>query len=236
MKLSDFDFDLPRELIARFPAERRDGSRLLVVERGSGRISHHRFSDLPGLLAAGDFLVMNNSRVIPVRLLGRINGRTAEMLAVKNLGDRRIEALCQPAARFKVGETFVMAGGPQARVMAGGERGHRLLLFDREFAEVLEHGCAPLPPYIKRKAQEASARRAFDLERYQTVYAREPGSIAAPTAGLHFTDEILETIRRRHEVLEITLDVGEATFQKIEREDIAETLAQTVQPQHQPAE
>jgi S-adenosylmethionine:tRNA ribosyltransferase-isomerase len=222
MKLSDFDFDLPRERIARFPAERRDGSRLLRLDRASGSVSHHCFHELPGLLAADDFLVINNSRVVPARLLGRIGGRSAEMLLVRDLGDGKVEALCLPASRFKPGAVFAMEDGPRGEVTATGPRGRRVLLFDRNGAKVLEHGFAPLPPYIKRKAQEAVARRGFDLERYQTVYAQFPGSIAAPTAGLHFTPGVLESVREKHAVLEITLEVGEATFQKIESENISE--------------
>jgi S-adenosylmethionine:tRNA ribosyltransferase-isomerase len=222
MKLTDFDFNLPQELIARLPAERRDGSRLLMLDRKSGTVAHHRFSDLPGLLAAGDFLVMNNSRVQPARLLGWINGKAAEMLVVKNLGSNQLEVLCQPAAQFKPGAVFVVENGPRGEVIAAGERGRRVLRFDRGYDNVLDFGYAPLPPYIKRKAGEAAARRRFDLERYQTVYARDAGSIAAPTAGLHFTPEVLECLRQEHSLLEITLEVGEATFQKIEVEDIAQ--------------
>jgi S-adenosylmethionine:tRNA ribosyltransferase-isomerase len=221
MKLSDFDFELPPALIARIPADRRDDSRLLRLERKSGAVSHHRFRDLPALLDPGDFLVMNNSRVRPARLLGRINGRPAELLIVRDLGGTTLEVLCQPAARFTTGAEFVADGGPRAEVLAGGERGRRRLCFDRAYEQVLEHGYAPLPPYIKRKAGEAAARRRFDLERYQTVYARDPGSIAAPTAGLHFTPKVLARVREHHELLEITLAVGEATFQKIESEDIS---------------
>lgn len=220
MKLSDFDFELPPELIARLPAERRDASRLLRLERASGAVSHHRFADLPDLLAEGDFLVLNDSRVLPARLLGQVNGRAAEMLVVRDLGEGRLEALCRPASRFVPGAVFVADGGPRAEVLEAGGRGRRRLRFDREYARVLEHGYAPLPPYIKRRAAEAASRREFDRERYQTVYAREPGSIAAPTAGLHFTPEVLERLRRRHELLAVTLAVGEATFQGIESEDL----------------
>jgi S-adenosylmethionine:tRNA ribosyltransferase-isomerase len=220
MRLSDFDFDLSAELIVRFPAERRDGSRLLLLNRQDGHVSHHRFQDLPDLLAAGDFLVMNNSRVLPARLFGRIDGRAAEMLVVRNLGGKRLEVLCQPAAHFKPGAVFTAEGGMRAEVIAVGGRGRRQLFFDREYEQVLEHGFAPLPPYIKRKAGEAASRRGFDLERYQTVYARDPGSIAAPTAGLHFTPELLAVLGEKYPLLEITLEVGEATFQKIEVEDI----------------
>ncbi len=220
MRLADFDFALPQERIARFPAERRDHSRLLRLDRRSGRVSHHAFHDLPDLLAAGDFLVMNDSRVLPARLFGRIDGKAAEMLVVRDLGDKTLEVLCRPAAHFKPGAVFRAVDGLQAKVIAVGERGRRRLLFDRAYPQVLELGFAPLPPYIKRRAGEAAERRSFDLERYQTVYARRPGSIAAPTAGLHFTPEILERVRREHPLLEITLEVGEATFQNIEVEDI----------------
>ena len=221
MKLSEFDFELPPELIARLPAERRDNSRLMYLQRAAGRISHHRFAELPDLLAAGDFLVMNNSRVVPARLLGQIDGRAAEMLVVRDLGGGRLEALCRPAARFISGASFVVEGGARGEVIAGGDHGRRWLRFDRDVACVLEHGYAPLPPYIKRRGGEAAARRHFDLERYQTVYARDPGSIAAPTAGLHFTPEVLARLGESHPLLEITLEVGEATFQKILTEDIA---------------
>ncbi len=220
MKLADFNFDLPREMIARFPADRRDASKLMVVNRQNGEIGHFHFCDFPGLLNPGDFLVMNNSRVRPARLFGKINGNAAEMLVVKSLGARKLEVLCLPASRFHVGAVFTAENGLKAEVMAAGNRGRRVLMFDREYEQVLEHGYAPLPPYIKRKAEEAVRHRRFDLERYQTVYARDPGSIAAPTAGLHFTSEVLAAVCASHPLLEITLEVGEATFQKIEVEDI----------------
>ena len=220
MKLSDFDFVLPAERIARFPADRRDDSRLLVLDRRHGKITHTRFRQLPDLLAADDFLVMNNSGVRPARLLGRVGGKAAEMLIVRNLGGGKLEVLCQPAAHFKPGAVFIGADGLEAEVLEAGQRGRRLLLCNRDFERVLEQGFAPLPPYIKRKSAEAVQYRSFDLERYQTVYARDPGSIAAPTAGLHFTPEVLSRIREKNPVLEITLEVGEATFQKIEVEDI----------------
>ncbi|MBN2345587.1 MAG: tRNA preQ1(34) S-adenosylmethionine ribosyltransferase-isomerase QueA [Candidatus Aminicenantes bacterium] len=220
MKLSDFDFALPRERIARFPAERRDGSRLMRLDRRRGSVSHHRFDELPGLLADRDFLVVNDSRVIPARLLGAIGGRAAEMLVIGDLGDGRLEVLCRPAARFRLGAVFSGEGGLRGEVLAGGQRGRRVLRFDRSCDEVLAHGYAPLPPYIQRRGEEAVARRGFDLERYQTVYARQPGSIAAPTAGLHFSPEVLARLRRERPVLRITLTVGEATFQAITAEEI----------------
>ena len=221
MKLSDFDFRLPQELIARFPADRRDACKLMVVDRRDGKIGHFHFCDFPGLLNGGDFLVMNNSRVRPARLFGRINGKAAEMLVVKNLGSKKLEVLCRPAAYFRLGAFFAGDDGLRAEVLAAGARGRRVLRFDREYEQVLATGYAPLPPYIKRQAREARLYRDFDLQRYQTVYARNPGSIAAPTAGLHFTSELLAALRATHPLLEITLEVGEATFQKIEVEDIA---------------
>ena len=221
LKISDFDFQLPQELIARFPAERRDASRLMTVDRGSGEIRHCRFCDFPGMLHDDDFLVLNNSRVRPARLFGRINGKAAEMLVVKDLGSKKLEVLCRPAAHFRMGAVFAGDEGLRAEVLDAGARGHRVLRFDREYEQVLATGFAPLPPYIKRQAREARLYRDFDLQRYQTVYARNPGSIAAPTAGLHFTSELLAALRATHPLLEITLEVGEATFQKIEVEDIA---------------
>ena len=222
MKLSDFNFNLPAERIARFPADHRDESKLMVVNRENGEISHFQFSAFPKLLNADDFLVMNNSRVLPARLLGKIGSKTAELLIVKKLTARRLEVLCQPAAAFKIGAVFCGRDGLQAEVVGIGKRGRRLLSCNCDYAWVLEQGYAPLPPYIKRKAQQAEIYRCFDLERYQTVYAKNSGSIAAPTAGLHFTPEILTRIRRQNPVLEITLDVGEATFQKIASENISE--------------
>ncbi|MBN2398892.1 MAG: tRNA preQ1(34) S-adenosylmethionine ribosyltransferase-isomerase QueA [Candidatus Aminicenantes bacterium] len=220
MKLSDFNFQLPSELIARFPVERRDASRLMVVDRRDGNVGHFHFYDFPGLLDCSDFLVMNNSRVRPARLFGRINGKVAEMLIIKNLGSKKLEVLCRPASHFRIGAIFTGEDGLGAEVLAAGKRGRRVLLFNREYEQVLDHGYAPLPPYIKRRAEESAHYRRFDLERYQTVYARDPGSIAAPTAGLHFTADVLAAVRAAHPLLEITLDVGEATFQKIEVEDI----------------
>ncbi len=222
MKLSDFDFVLPNERIARFPVDRRDESKLMVVYRKIGEISHCKFSALPELLNADDFLVMNNSRVLPARLLGRVGGKSAEMLVVKNLGGKRLEVLCQPAAAFKTSAVFCSRDGLQAEVLQIGKRGRRVLLFNRDYEQVLAGGYAPLPPYIKRKALQAEFYRSYDLERYQTVYANKSGSIAAPTAGLHFTPEILTRIRCQNQVLEITLDVGEATFQKIASENLSE--------------
>jgi S-adenosylmethionine:tRNA ribosyltransferase-isomerase len=223
MKLKDFYFDLPDERIARQPSDKRDQSRLMLVDRQTGTISHHRFKDLPELIGASDFLVVNNTKVIPARLFGEIDGKKSEMLIVGNTGENNeVEALTRPAKRFKPGEKVIIDGTDDvwAEVLDAGHRGRRTLRFNKPLESVLTAGYAPLPPYIKRKPEEAEKLRTMDLERYQTVYSRKPGSIAAPTAGLHFTPRLMDRIKQTNEVLEVTLQVGEATFQKIEVEDI----------------
>ena len=222
MKLSDFDFELPRERIARFPAERRDESLLMVVERSSGRIEHLRFGDIVGRIDSGSFLVVNNTRVVPARLFGRIGGRTVELLIVRSLSWDSYEVFCLPARSFPQGAIVSFPGGLEAEVVEMKERGRRVLKFSGVRDEILRLGYAPLPPYIKRRFEEASRYRDYDLDRYQTVYSRLPGSIAAPTAGLHFTPDVLARLREKTAIVEITLEVGEATFQKIERENIGE--------------
>ncbi|MDQ1350473.1 MAG: S-adenosylmethionine:tRNA ribosyltransferase-isomerase [Acidobacteriota bacterium] len=222
MKLQDFYFDLPEDRIARFPAEKRDESRLLVVERKSGHISHHRFKDIVGMVGTDDFLVVNNSKVIPVKLFGKIGVAKVELLITKiDRENNQVEALTLPAKKFKLGARVELGNQLYGEVVGAGSRGRRGLTFNRSVDEVLNVGFAPLPPYIKRKADEAREFRDFDLERYQTVYSKSPGSIAAPTAGLHFTPGIIAEIKKKTEIIEITLNVGEATFQKIEVEDIS---------------
>ncbi|UCH94459.1 MAG: S-adenosylmethionine:tRNA ribosyltransferase-isomerase, partial [Candidatus Aminicenantes bacterium] len=222
MKLKDFYFDLPGDRIARFPAKKRDESRLMVVERKTGNISHHRFKDIAELIDDRDFLVVNNSKVIPVRLLGEINGKKADVLIVKTSSPYEVEALTLPARKFKPGQRVVFEENLWAEVTGIGQRGKRRLRFNKPFDTVLKAGYAPLPPYIKRRFAEAVRFKTLDLERYQTVYSKIPGSIAAPTAGLHFTPEVIEKIKQKTEIIEITLAVGEATFRKIEVEDIAD--------------
>lgn len=222
MKLKDFYFDLPGDRIARFPVEKRDESRLMVVERKTGNIFHHCFKDIPALMTDNDFLVVNNSKVIPVRLFGEINGKKVDVLIVKTFSEGEVEALTLPARKFKPGQRVVFDRDLWAEVTGIGHRGKRRLRFNKPVDTVLKAGYAPLPPYIKRKFPEAAAHRTFDLERYQTVYSKIPGSIAAPTAGLHFTPEVIDKIKQKAEIIEITLEVGEATFQKIEVEDIAD--------------
>jgi len=222
MKLQDFSFHLPEDRIARFPAEKRDHSKLMVVERKTGNISHHLFKDIVHLIQTDDFLVTNNSKVIPAKLFGKIGQGKVECLIVKTHHDtNEIEALTLPAKKFKPGVTVTFDNGLTAEVVDIANRGRRVLRFNKPISDVLETGFAPLPPYIKRKTGDARKFREFDLERYQTVYSKHPGSIAAPTAGLHFTPDVLDEIKRKTEIIEITLNVGEATFQKIETDDIS---------------
>lgn len=220
MKLSDFNFDLPEELIARFPSKERDRSRLMVVEKKTGNISHHNFSDIKELLDKDDFLVLNNTKVIQARIFGNIGNGKVEILIVKEVEKQIAEVFAKPARKLDVGKTVSFDNGIKAVVLERRERGRRILKFNCETEEVYKIGFAPLPPYIKRKREEADKYREFDLKRYQTLYSKNPGSIAAPTAGLHFSKKLLDRISKDHEVFGITLDVGYATFQKIEVENI----------------
>jgi len=220
MKRSDFFFDLPRDRIARFPAERREDSRLMVVDRATGVVRHSSFSRLEEWLDPEDFLVINNTRVVPARLFGTVGERRVEMLWIRSLDDREIEVFARPARALRRGRRFELDGGISAEVSGAGERGRRRLRFDVTLEKVKAAGFAPLPPYIKRERSEAVEWRDYDLRRYQTVYSRHEGSIAAPTAGLHFTPEMVTKIRNSHGIEEITLTVGPATFQPIEVEDL----------------
>ena len=223
MKRSDFFYELPPDLIARFPAPRREESRLLVVHRREGTLAHYRFSDLPDLLHPEEFLGINQTRVAPARLLGQVDGRRAEALMVGRPDQGLVTALCQPARHFRVGARFSLDGGPVGEVVALGERGRRVMRFDCPGDELYRAGYAPLPPYLKRKGEEARRFRADDLTRYQTVFAAEQGhSVAAPTAGLHFSDEMLAGLEARQGVERITLEVGTATFQPIDVDDLSE--------------
>ncbi len=223
MKVSDFRFDLPAELIAQEPLSERSASRMLVVNRETGVFEDRKFTDFPDYIRPGDKLVVNNTRVLPARLVGARaggSGGRVEALLVKRLADDppRWEALVRPAKRIRAGESLLFAEGLKAKVVDTGERGIRELEFEREsgFLEALEAaGSMPLPPYIKRAAG------ASDRERYQTVYADQPGSAAAPTAGLHFTPEIFDAVERKGATrVEITLEVGLGTFQPITSESI----------------
>ncbi len=220
MKTSDFAFDLPEHLIAQTPVTPRDHSRLLCCDRASGLTEHRHFYDLPRLLRAGDLLVANDSRVLPARLYGERpdTGGALEMLLLEERERGVWEVLVRPGKRAKDGARFVFGGGLlEAEILEHVEGGNRLARFshDGDFYAVLEAvGQMPLPPYITRQLEEK--------ERYQTVYARERGSAAAPTAGLHFTPELMERIRGMGVGIEyVTLHVGLGTFRPVKVEDVA---------------
>ena len=224
---ADYDFSLPRELIAQTPLARRDASRLMVVDRAAGTVAHRTFAELPALTTPGDLLVVNSSRVVKARLLGtRVgSGAPAEVFLLQALGADRYEALVSPGGKLKPGRVVQIAPGFAAEIVGVTDRRTRIvqLRAEEQFTGVEQAidlcGHVPLPPYIER-ADEAS-----DLERYQTIYAREPGSVAAPTAGLHFTPELLDTLDARgvHRG-EVVLHVGAGTFKPIETEDPAAHL------------
>ena len=221
MKTHDFYFDLPQELIAQTPLERRDGSRLLVLDKKTGAVEHRHFYDLPEYLRPGDCLILNNSRVLPARLLGhRVPGGGAcEILLLIDRGDNVWECLVRPGKKLRKGARVSFGDGElTAEVVDELPDGNRLVKFSYEgiFLEVLERlGKMPLPPYIHEKLE--------DKTRYQTVYAKVDGSAAAPTAGLHFTPELLEKIKRKGiDVVPVLLHVGLGTFRPVKEEDVAD--------------
>jgi len=220
MKTSDFWYDLPEELIAQTPLEKRDTSRLMVLDRQTGTVSHKHFFDIIDYLNPGDCLVMNDSRVLPARLLGhRPTGGAVEVLLLRDLGEKQWECLCKPGRKMQVGNEVIFGNGELSAVVTEvKEDGNRIVQFryDGIFLEVLERlGKMPLPPYIKEELR--------DQERYQTVYSREVGSAAAPTAGLHFTRELLNKIQEKGiKTAFVTLHVGLGTFRPVKAENIME--------------
>ena len=212
--LDDFDYELPAAAIAQTPPETRDGARLLVVDRARGAWQDRRFVELPGLLRPGDCLVVNDSRVIPARVLAEdAAGRPAELLFLEEETPSRWRALVRPGRRCRPG-TVLAVGHARLEVLAVSDDGARVVeRRDGTVADLLAaHGLPPLPPYIARHAKPTSE----DWERYQTVYARPPGSVAAPTAGLHFSEAVLDRLRARGvEIHAVTLHVGPATFRPI---------------------
>ncbi len=222
MKKSDFYFDLPERLIAQTPLQQRDASRLLVVNRGDGALAHRHFTDLPEYIHEGDCLVLNNSRVLPARLMGLAEGRTTpiEVVLLRDLGDGLWECLTRPGRKTREGVRLSFGDGKLAAQVESVDPkdGNRRIRFhyDGVFLELLDElGTMPLPPYIKEKLD--------DPERYQTVYSKTPGSAAAPTAGLHFTQELLEAIRRKGVKLTyVTLHVGLGTFRPVKAEEITD--------------
>jgi len=252
LKTSDFDYELPPELIAQQPLPERDASRMMIVHRHAGTVEHGRFSDLPGLLKAGDLLVLNDTRVIPARLFGirKGTGGKVELLlvereergqgsgfGVQERGGTRGEhptskeetwiALCRAGWKPREGIRLELADGRIDGVIVGvGEEGEVTVELSAEGAlmDVLdEHGFTPLPPYIRRERATVEGRGGEDRERYQTVYAREPGAVAAPTAGLHFTDDVFERLAARGVgKTTVTLHVGPGTFRPVKTETVAE--------------
>ena len=220
MKTHDFWYNLPEELIAQTPLQQRDSSRLLSLDRKSGAIRHRHFYDILDDLRPGDCLVMNDSRVLPARLLGhRPTGGAVEVLLLRDLGEKQWECLCKPGRKMQVGSRVIFGDGELvAEVTEVKEDGNRIVRFDYEgiFLEVLERlGKMPLPPYIKEELS--------DQERYQTVYSRAVGSAAAPTAGLHFTRELLDQIRQKGvNTAFVTLHVGLGTFRPVKADEISD--------------
>ena len=220
MKTSDFDYELPPELIAQTPLERRDASRLMTLNKATGEVGHRHFYELPSLLRPGDCLVLNDSRVLPARLIGhRESGGAAEILLLTDKGDKSWECLVRPGRKLREGARVSFGDGAlTARITQVLPDGNRLVKFEYEgiFLEVLERlGKMPLPPYIKEELQ--------DRERYQTVYSKEVGSAAAPTAGLHFTKELLREVQNMGvKVCYVTLHVGLGTFRPVAEENLEE--------------
>lgn len=219
MKTSDFYYNLPEELIAQRPLEDRTSSRLLKLDGDNGSIEHMHFSDLPSLLRSGDVLVINNTRVIPARLLGvrEDTGSAVELLLLKRIDEYRWETLVRPGKKVKPGRRFVFIPNKlEAECEEVLESGNRIIrfIYDGIWEEILdEAGAIPLPPYIHEQLK--------DKERYQTVYSKDSGSAAAPTAGLHFTTDLLERLKQMGvEIAEVTLHIGLGTFRPVKAENI----------------
>jgi len=219
MNINEFDYDLPQELIAQTPLEKRDSSRLLVMDKNTGELVHEHFNNIIDYLNKGDVLVLNDTKVIPARLIGikEETGAVIEILLLKDLGNNKWECLSKPAKRLKIGTIVVFGDGElKAKVVEKFDEGlvHIELLYDGILMEVLDKlGTMPLPPYIHEKLTDQS--------RYQTVYAKNIGSAAAPTAGLHFTKELLKEIEDKGIIITyVTLHVGLGTFRPVEVENI----------------
>ena len=222
MHISEFDYELPEDLIAQQPLEKRDSSRMLVMELGNQTWSDSVFNQFPDHLRANDVVVVNNSRVIPARLSGRRaeTGGAVEIFLVRELEPRIWEALVRPGGRLREGAKVVFGDETLVGELLD-QPGHELrqvrFACEGRFEDVLAKlGSTPLPPYIKRPAGDSPA----DRERYQTVYSKTPGAIAAPTAGLHFTDDVLAQVRARVSVVEVTLHVGYGTFEPVRVEEV----------------
>ena len=220
MNLSDFDYNLPKELIAQYPSKNRDESRLLVLRKDTGKIEHRVFKDIIEYLHEWDLLVLNNTKVIPAKLTGRkeTGGRVEALILFKGMVESEYEALLNPARGCVVGKKIIFANGAAEAEITAVKNGRRFLKFNSNgsMERLLEKiGEVPLPPYIKRKECH------IDRERYQTIYASRDGAIAAPTAGLHFTTDILNALSKRGiDIDYVTLHVGYGTFSPVKCEDI----------------
>ena len=236
MRLDEFDFFLPEEQIAQTPLTERSASRMLVVDRASAGYEDRMFTDLPGLLRSGDVLVVNNTRVFPARLYGRSEtGAAVEVFLVSETADGTWETLARPARRLKPGKSITFGQRLSATVLEKRNDGKLLVRFDAagDFAEIVDEiGTTPLPPYIHRDKTAVDT----DRERYQTVFASDRGAIAAPTAGLHFTPEVLNTlVEKGVEIVELTLHVGYGTFEPVRVDDIGEHRVSSENYSIQPA-
>ena len=217
MLTADFDYDLPQELIAQTPLPKREQSRMMILHRRTGEIIHSRFEEFPDYLDKGDVLILNNTKVIPARAWGNLEGKEIEFLFLKESQEGLWEVLCRPAKKVRPGDVISFSPGFEGKIAKVEPEGKRVIRFSsgNVLSKLKKIGFAPLPPYIKRKKKNVELREQ-DLERYQTVFARKEGAIAAPTAGLHFTPQILERIKtKRVQVAEISLNVGLATFQPV---------------------
>ena len=219
MKTEDFDYNLPEELIAQTPLKKRDCSKLMVVDKKTGEIKHEIFHNIIKYLNKDDILVLNDTKVLPARIIGEKIDTSAviELLLLKNIENNNWECLAKPAKRIKIGSIVSFGNGQlKAKCIGLGEEGIRIMefIYDGIFYEILDQlGSMPLPPYIKEKLQ--------DKNRYQTVYAKNIGSSAAPTAGLHFTNELLEEIKNKGiKICYVTLHVGLGTFRPVNVEDV----------------
>lgn len=224
MQLSEFDYELPSELIAQFPTEKRENSRLLVLDKKTCCIEHKHFFDITDYLGENDLLVLNDTKVIPARLLGhKVTGAFVEIFLLKNTHDKIWHVLLKPAKRLKMNDIVEISHELSVKILHKYEDGIAdvELIYDGNIFDILNNvGKIPLPPYIERKLSEDEINK-LDFERYQTVYAKNRGSVAAPTAGLHFTPEVLQKLENKGvEICYVTLNVGLGTFRPVKTDDI----------------
>ncbi|MCQ2788872.1 MAG: tRNA preQ1(34) S-adenosylmethionine ribosyltransferase-isomerase QueA [bacterium] len=233
MLTSDFDYDLPENLIAQYPTKRRSASRMMVLDKTKKEIDNKHFFDIVDYLGKDDVLILNNTKVIPARLLGKkLTGANIEVFLLKNLGDRRWEALVKPSKRVNVGNIINIADDLAVTTIEKSDSGKWIveLMYDdsRDIYDVLaKDGHVPLPPYIERKMTDEELNN-LDYSRYQTVYAKTAGSVAAPTAGLHFTQSVMKKLKEKGvQIAYVTLDVGLGTFRPVKCDNILDHKMET---------